>query len=204
MSEQMSLLTAGQLVDSSIKKVFGVKEIKNSKQEIIGERVIMGKRKEIVQELGLVEAEKDVQDAAILEHRDKAGQRARAAIAGLDSNWTLKKFETKVGGPKNSRTRRVVVEFEEIVRKKGDVTDKQIADAYGVSLEEAAKIRTDMLAKVAALKASTDVQGEVLPDEQATANKDAAEANPEPAKGNTAQTMTDEELEKATAPAPAA
>ncbi len=173
---QMSLLSSSALVDTSIRKVFGVTEIKDKDQNVIGERIQVSKRKEIAQQLGLSmgKDDKDKLNDAIDESRKNVAMKISAGVSQLPAmGFFAHSLEQKT---LKDGSIQVVAKWRKVARK-GAKTIAEIAKSYGKSEAEVLQ----MIAKQMGVPAA---ENEVI---------DLPASN--------AGNMTEEQLEAATAPA---
>lgn len=135
---QISLFSAGALLDTTLSSAFGAKEIKNNKGEVVGATVGLQSRKFIATQLGLTGRDnKEALDAKILESSDAGLTRVKGEIASLGKDWTLTKVanRTVAGG-----IRQITLVVREIKRHKGP-SDEAIAQALNMTVEEVAAMR---------------------------------------------------------------
>lgn len=84
------------ILDEAIARVFKATELKDKHGEVVGASMTVKGRKEIATQLQLTgKANKDNLDAAMLKESDEAFRKAKAHIAGLNGDTTLKKFSVR-------------------------------------------------------------------------------------------------------------
>jgi len=137
---QLSLLDFGGFTEPTL-MVFRIEDKTSEDQKRHSQSVRVRKNKEIAEELGLVGKDnKAALDEAILLERDNLKTMMTAMVNKMshDPKWTGGGM-TVVRNNKTGKSR-VALNFITCVRSK-EITDEQIAKAWGIPIEEVAKFR---------------------------------------------------------------
>lgn len=181
-SEQLSLLAFGGLDLGIAREVIASKATVDKLGNVIGYSFGIDKNKEIAERLDLKgKANRETLADAILARRDIAMGKIKSGIAGLGPDWTFKGAASRE--MKNGEIQ-MTIKLAKIKRRTGP-SDESIAKTLGWTVEQVREARERQEAK---LRGSVDVDSHVSqPPKELEAPK------PD-------QTMTDEELDRATQP----
>lgn len=133
-------------LDDAVNKVFGPKEIKGKDGVTVGTSIVMRGRKEIATDLNLKGKDnRDALEAAITEQGLVAFRKVRGELAGLEEgSYTLKKAASRT---MTDGLRQITIVVKEVKKNKGP-SDEQIAKAWGISIEDVAKMREEQQKKL--------------------------------------------------------
>lgn len=161
-NNQLDLLQfGGIIVDDAIRNVFGVKDITNNKGKVVGKRVAFRKRSDVAEALDLKGKDnKEELDDAILTQSDKAWQKLRGLLAGLDDSWTLKTGALRKAANGEAQISLTVRQ----VKRAKVITAEQIAKAWGITIEEA----QELIKANNKMGSPVDVDIEITPEAAAT------------------------------------
>lgn len=156
-NSQMSLLEFGG-IGEAINRVFGNKEVKNAKGNSVGVRVALQPKKMIAEALDL-KGRNNAEElqAAILKASDAAMRQVKGEIATLGQEWTLKSSTSRKLG---NGVRQVSIVIQEIKRPKAGPTDEQVAEIYGITVEQAKTMRETQEAKKRGIEVDSEVTDE--------------------------------------------